>query len=46
MLSDVSLDLGDSISVKFHAQSLYNVCVYEANHGLSDPVPADYFDEL
>jgi predicted metalloenzyme YecM len=41
---DVKLNLGE-YSVKFHGQSLLNVCQYEKEHGLITPVPDDFIEK-
>ena len=44
--ADVSLDLGDNISVKFHTRPLYEVCRFEIEHGCVEPIPVDYYDTV
>jgi hypothetical protein len=42
--ADISVDLGEDLgSIKFHARSLLEVCLYEKSHGKVEEVPADYF---
>jgi predicted metalloenzyme YecM len=44
--ADVCVDLGDGYNVKFHAASLYDVCVHEAESGNFQAVPVDYFKNV
>ena len=43
--ADVSLDLGDNVSLKFHVRPLYEVCMFEMEQGRVESVPDDYYDE-
>jgi hypothetical protein len=44
--ADVSLNLGNNTSVKFHVWPLYKVCQYEQSIGSRIPVTNDYFDSI
>ena len=41
--ADVSINIDDLYSVKFHATPLQDVIAFEISHGLVVPVPLDYF---
>jgi predicted metalloenzyme YecM len=40
---DVCVDVGGTLSAKFHQDSLFNVGSFEASSGATEPVPPDYF---
>lgn len=42
--ADISIEIENGkYSCKFHCRPLYEVCEFEKNHGLIEPVPSDYF---
>ena len=42
--ADISLEIDDKISIKFHVRPIYEIVNIEKNENLVIKVPKDYFD--